>query len=90
MILTDVRSERHPVLDFFVTEGTVEGETVDVITFNVLPDNQKTLINVVMKTSVQPDVMLHLPLLPAPGAAPHDPALQLQPHEVLVCQSLHF
>ena len=44
MVLTDVRSERHSVLDFFITERTVECETVDVIALNVFPEKDKSLI----------------------------------------------
>ena len=38
MILADVRSEGDSVLDLLVTEGTVEGQTVDVIALNVFPE----------------------------------------------------
>ena len=37
MVFADVRPQRHSVLDLLVAEGTVEGETVDVIALNVLP-----------------------------------------------------
>ena len=37
MILADVRPESDSVLDFLVTEWTVEGQTVDVIALNVFP-----------------------------------------------------
>ena len=37
MVLADVRSQGHPVLDLLVAERTVEGETVEVITLNMLP-----------------------------------------------------
>ena len=37
VVLTNVRSERHPVLDFFITERTVENQRVDVIALDVFP-----------------------------------------------------
>ena len=43
MVLTDVRSERHPVLDSFITEGTVEHQRVDVIALYVFPGSKASV-----------------------------------------------
>ena len=37
VVFADVGPQRHPVLDLLVAEGTVEGETVNVVALNVLP-----------------------------------------------------
>ena len=37
MVLANMRPQCYSVLDFFAAEGTVEGETVDVVAFYVLP-----------------------------------------------------
>ena len=43
VVLTDVRSERHPILDCFITEGTVEHQRVDVIALDVFPRSKKSV-----------------------------------------------
>ena len=37
VVLADVRPQSHSVLNLLVTEGTVEGEAVNVVALNVLP-----------------------------------------------------
>ena len=37
VVFANVRPQSHSILDLLVAEGTIEGETVDVITLNVLP-----------------------------------------------------
>ena len=76
MVLTDVRSERHPVLDFFITERTVENQRVDVITLDVFPGNVECQVSI-KALNHQPDVMLHLALLPTPRTAPDHPPADL-------------
>ena len=37
VVFANVRPQSHSILDLLVAEGTIEGETVDVITLDVLP-----------------------------------------------------
>ena len=37
VVFADVRPQSYPVLDLLVAEGTIEGETINMIALNVLP-----------------------------------------------------